>query len=358
MRIGINCLIRRCVLTGHVEEYMARGSVRLLRVLTLAGLMVSLCAMAQAPAKGASQAAGAGTTLPWPSRPVRIMVGFSPGSASDISARMLAPKLSDLWGQPVVIENRSGAGGSIAFALAAQAAPDGYTLLMITSSFAINAVLRPNVGYDPLRDFASVTQVGYATGVLAVSPGLGVKSVKELIALANERPGKILYGSAGAGSGIHMTAERFRMAAGIKTTHVAFKGQPEMIVEILAGRVHYGFPSLGPAQSMIKDGRLLALAVTTPKRSPLLPDVPAITEILPSIRRDVAHALLVPAKTPRAIIDKINRDVRRVLDLPDVRKQMETIDFIPAPTTPEEFDKVLRGMLVSFDETARAAGLK
>lgn len=315
-------------------------------------------ASAQTAARAAVPPAAKGADASWPTRPVRIIVGFSPGSASDISARLLAPKLSDMWGQPVVIENRSGAGGSIAFAMAAQAAPDGYTLLIITSSFAINAVLRPNVGYDPLRDFASVIQVGYATGVLAVSPALGVKSVKELIALANQRPGKILYGSAGAGSGIHMTAERFRLAAGIKTTHVAFKGQPEMIVEILAGRVHYGFPSLGPAQGPIKDGRLIALAVTTPKRSPLLPDVPSINEILPSIRRDVAHALLAPAKTPRAIIDKVNRDVRRALDMPDVKKQMEVIDFIPAPSTPEEFDKVLRGMLISFEETARAAGLK
>jgi len=322
----------------------------LLPVLFAVVLPMASTAVAQTPAKGSDPL--------WPTRPVRMIVGFSAGSSSDITARMLSPKLAELWGQPVVIENRSGAGGSIAFAQAAQASPDGYTLLIITSAFAINAVLRPNSGYDPLRDFASVTQIGYVTGVLAVSPTLGVKSVKALIALANERPGKILFGSAGAGSGIHMVAERFRMLAGIKTTHVAFKGQPEMLIEILGGRVHYGFPSLGPALGMIKDGRVLALAVLTPQRSVLLPEVPAITEILPAFRRDVAHALLVPAKTPRAIINKINKDVARVLDMPDVKKQLEAIDFTAAPTTPEEFDKVLRGMLVTFEEVARAAGLK
>jgi len=294
----------------------------------------------------------------WPTRPVRLIVGFSAGSATDISARLLAPKLTDMWGQPVVIENRTGAGSSIASTMAAQATPDGYTILVISASFAINAVLRSNAGYDALRDFASVTQIGYSTGALVVNPSLGVKSVKELIALANERPGKILFGSAGAGSGIHLTAERFRMSAGIKTTHVAFKGQPEMLIEILAGRVHYGFPGLGPAFGMIKDGRLLALAVVTPKRSPLLPDVPSMYELLPTFRRDASHALMVPAKTPRNIVNKISKDVARVLDMPDVKKQMEAIDFIPAPTTPEEFDKILRGMLVTFDEVARAAGLK
>ena len=298
------------------------------------------------------------TTGNWPSRPVRMVVGFSAGSATDQSARLLAPRLSELWGQPVVIENRSGAGSSIASSMAAQATPDGYTLLVISASFAINAVLRPNVGYDPLRDFTGVSQIGYSTGALVISPSFGIKSVKELIAAANERPGKILYGSAGAGSGIHMSTERFRMAAGIKMTHVAFKGQPEMLIENLAGRVHLGMPGLGTSIGMIRDGRLLALAVVTPKRSPLLPDVPTVLETLPSFRRDASHAIMAPAKTPRAIVNKVSRDIARVLDMPEVKKQMEAIDFIPAATSPEEFDKILRGMLVTFEEVARAAGLK
>ena len=316
-----------------------------------------LCVAGVVPGANA-QTTSTASNQAWPARPVRLVVGFSAGSATDITARLLAPKLGELWGQPVVIENRTGAGSSIASAMTAQATPDGYTLLVISASFAINAVLRSNTGYDPLRDFTSVTQIGYSTGALVISPSFGIKSVKELIAAANERPGKILYGSAGAGSGVHMSTERFRMSAGIKATHVAFKGQPEMLIEILAGRVHFGMPGLGPALHLIKDGRLLALAVVTPKRSPLLPDVPSVLEILPSFRRDASHALMAPAKTPRAIVNKISKDVARVLDMPDIKKQMEAIDFIPAPTTPEEFDKILRAMLVTFDEVARVAGLK
>ena len=293
----------------------------------------------------------------WPVRPVRLVVGFTTGGPVDISARILGPKLAELWGQPVVVENRSGAGGSIATVLVAQSTPDGYTLLLTSASLAINAVLRSNAGYDPVRDFASVSQIGYSTSALVVGPSLGIKSVKELIALAHERPGKLLYGSAGAGSGTHMTTERFNLAAGIKGTHVAYKGQSEMVIEILAGRLHFGVPTLGVALGMIKDGRLRALAVVTPKRSPLLPDVPTVVEILPSYRRDAAHMIMAPAKTPRTIVNKISRDVARVLDMPDVKKQMDTMDFIPAASTPEELDKILRDMLVTFKEVAHAAGL-
>lgn len=313
---------------------------------------------AQSSATRPAASAAKSPELAWPLRPVRIINGFSIGGPTDISARILGPKLADLWGQPVVLENRTGAGGSIASVITAQATPDGYTLLLTSASFAINAVLRPNVGYDPLRDFTSVTQIGYSTSAVVVRPSLAVRSVKELIAMANERPGKLLYGSAGAGSGTHMTTERFNMSAGIKGTHVAFKGQSEMVIELLAGRLDYGVPTLGPSLAMIKDGRLRALAVVIPKRSPLLPDVPAVIEILPNFRRDAAHMIMAPAKTPRAIVNKISRDVARVLEMPDVKKQMDAIDFTIAPTTPEAFDKLLREMLVTFEEVARAAGLK
>ncbi len=328
--------------------------------LTLLGVVLAVF-FAQAPLAAQAQPAP-GVSKPsaqaWPVRPVRIINGFSVGGPTDISARIIGPKLAVLWGQPVVLENRTGAGGSIASVITAQSTPDGYTILLTSASIAINAVLRPNAGYDLLRDFASVTQIGYSTSAVVVLPSLGVKSVKELIVLANQRAGKILYGSAGAGSGTHFTTERFNMSAGIKGTHVAYKGQSEMVIELLAGRLHYGVPTLGPSLGMIKDGRLLALAVVTPKRSPLLPDVPAMTEILPNFRRDAAHMIMAPAKTPRHIVNKISRDVARVLDMPDVKKQMEAIDFIPAPTTPEELDKILREMLVTFEEVARAAGLK
>ena len=294
----------------------------------------------------------------FPSKPVRIVVPFSAGSATDITARMIGPRLGGHWGQPVVVENRPGAGGTLAAATVAKATPDGHTLLLISAAFAIGAVLNANLPYDPLKDFVGVTQIGFTTGVLAVAPSLGVKTVKELIAAAQERPGKILFGSAGAGSGIHMNAERFRLAAGINAVHVGFKGQPEMLIEILAGRVHYGFPSLGPALPFIKDGRLLALAVITPQRSPLLPDVPAMAEMLPRYERDATHALLAPAKTPRHIVNQISKDVALILDLPEVKRQMQSISFIPAPTTPEEYDRILRGLIETFTKVARDAGLR
>lgn len=321
----------------------------------LAGLCLLLCGMV--PVAGA-QTKAQPVTQDWPARPVRLVVGFPPGSSTDTAARMMAPKLADIWGKPVVMENRSGAGGSIATTLVAQAAPDGYTVLYASASFAINAVLRPNVGYDPLHDFISVTQVGFPTSVIAVAPSLGVKSVKELIALAHERQGKLLYGTPGAGSSGRMTVESFRVAAGMKGIHVAFKGQPEILVEILAGRVHYAVISLGPGLGLIREGRLRALAMVTTKRSPLLPDVPTLYEILPNFKRDAAHMLLVPAKTPRAVVNKISKDVAQALESADVKKQLDTIDFVVAPTTPEETDKILRAQMVTFEELARAVGLK
>lgn len=293
----------------------------------------------------------------FPTKPVRILVGFSPGSATDITARLIGPKLSDMWGQPVVIENRAGAGSTLASTAAAQATPDGHTLMVISTSFAITSILQKNLPYDALKDFRGVAQIGSTTGALTVAPSLGVKTVKELIALAHERPGKVLYSSTGAGSGIHMSTERFNMVAGIKPVHVAFKGQPEMIVEIVTGRVHFGFPGLGSVMPFIKDGRLLALAVNTPKRSPQLPDVPAMTEILPAFERDAAHGLVAPARTPNAIVQQVSRDVARVLQIPDVKERMYAISFDPAPTTPEEYDRIIRNQVEIFTKVAKSAGL-
>jgi len=294
----------------------------------------------------------------FPVRPVRIVVGFSPGSATDITARMIGPRLGELWGQPVVIDNRSGAGGTFAAAAVAKATPDGHTLALVSAAFAIGAVLHKDLPYDPHKDFVAVAQIGTTSGVLTVAPSLGVKSVQELIALAKERPGKIFYGSAGAGSGIHMTAERFKLAAGIPTVHVAFKGQPEMLIEIMAGRIHYGFPSFGPALGLIREGRLRALAMVTKNRSALLPDIPVLSDIVPGFDRDASHGLLAPAGTPRRVLDKISKDVATILELPDVKQQMAAIAFEAGPSSPAEYDRVLRDMIRTFGKIAVAAGLR
>jgi tripartite-type tricarboxylate transporter receptor subunit TctC len=298
------------------------------------------------------------TAETFPTRSVRFLVGFSPGSATDITARLIAPKLEQIWGHPVVIENRSGAGGTLAWAVAAQATPDGHTLAIISTAFAITAVLQgKGLPYDALKDFRAVTMIGTTTGVLSVAPSLGVKSAQELIALVKERPGKILYGSTGAGSGMHMGTERFNLVAGIRPTHVAFKGQPELIVEVVTGRVHFAIPSLGPAMPFIKDGRLTPLAVNTPQRSPHLPDVPAILEIFPTFERDAAHGLMAPAKTPTWVVQKVAKDVARVLAMPDVKERMQAMSFDPGPTTPEEFDREIRRQIEIFTVVAKVVGL-
>ena len=294
----------------------------------------------------------------FPTKPVRIVVGFSPGSATDITARLVAPKLSEFWGQPVVIENRSGAGGQLAAVMVAKATPDGHTLLMISGAMIINAVLPDKPMYDLLKDFTGVSQVGVGTTALVVTPSLGVKSVKELIALAHERPGKLLFGTSGSGSGTHITSARFNMAAGIQSVHVAFKGLPEALVEIAAGRLNYGLISLGPALPFIQDKRVVALAQIAEKRAPALPNVPLMKEALPGFERDATHAIIAPAGTPRAVVNQISKDIARALDLPDVKERMDTIGFEPAPLTPEEHNRQLRRLHESISKIVVAVGLR
>ena len=299
----------------------------------------------------------AGAQQKFPTKPVRLVVAFTAGGTPDTLARMIAPRLTEVWGQPVVIENRPGAGGTLAAAIVAKAPADGYTLLATSPAFAITAAMNPSLPYDPLKDFAGVSEIGYSTTALVVAPSLGVKTVKELIALANAK-GKLLFGSAGAGSATHMNAERFRAAAGIKAQHVGFKGQPEFLIEIVAGRVHFGVAGLGPALPFIKDGRLVPLALATPQRSPVVPDVPAAPEVLPGWGRDGSQAWLAPAATPRAIRHQISKEMARVLTHPEIKERLTNIGFQIAPTTPEEHEKNLRADIEAFSRVVVQAGLK
>ena len=294
----------------------------------------------------------------FPTKPVRLVVGFSPGGGTDTIARLIAPRLSEIWGQPVLIENRSGAGGQLATVMVAKATPDGHTLLVMSAAMVVNAVMPEKPMYDLLKDFTGVTQVGVTTTALVVTPSLGVKSVKELVALAHERPGKLLFGTSGAGSGTHMTSEIFNMTAGIKTTHVAFKGLPEAMIEIAAGRLHYGLINLAASLSFIQDRRVVALALIAAKRSPLLPDVPVMTEIFPKFERDATTGILAPAGTPRAIVNQISRDVARAIEFPDVKERMDGIGFERAPMTPEEHDQLLRRLVGSISKVVVTVGLR
>ena len=310
-----------------------------------AALAVSLPALAQ-------------KQQPYPVKPIRLVIAFSPGGTPDTLARLIGPKISESWKQPVVIENRPGAGGTIASTIVAKAPPDGYTILAHSNGFAITAALSSSLSYDPLKDFAGVTAIGYSTNVLVVSPQSGIKSVKELIAAANAHPGKILFGSAGAGSGTHLNAEKFRLAAGIKATHVAFKGQPEFLLEIVAGRVQFGVAGMGPALAHIKEGRLVPLAVVAQKRVSALPDVPASPEVLSGWGRDGASQVwLAPSGTPKPILNQLAKEVARILALPEVRDRLQSYDFNIAPIATDELDKQLRQDIATFRKIGLAAGL-
>ena len=294
----------------------------------------------------------------FPSRPVRVVVPNPAGSQGDAVARMIAQKLSERWGQPVVVDNRTGGVGTVAGSTVVKAAPDGHTLLQ-TAGFPISAVLQANLPYDPLKDFAGVVQIGIGTQVLIVAPALGVKTVKDFVALAKTQPGKILYGSSAVGTGSHLNGARFALAAGIKVVTVAFKGGPEAVIEIMAGRTHYSSVTLFSALPHINDGKLVALAVATPQRAPQLPDVPALAEIFSDFKRpENSTGILAPAGTPHSVRLQISKDVARVLDLPDMKEKLQGMGYFSAPSTPEEFDAILRAQIETLSRVVRDAGLR
>jgi len=295
----------------------------------------------------------------FPSKPIRLVISTTAGSQPDSIARMLGQKMSESWGRPVVVDNRPGAGGVLAASTVAKAAPDGHTLLYALPNFAISSVLQPNLPYDPSKDFAGIIQIGFSTNVLVASPALGVKSVKDLIALAQAQPGKLIFTSSPTGSAAHLTGARFNLIAGIKVVHVAFRGGPEATIEVLGGRASYHIGTMGVTLPFIRDGKLQALAVTSPQRAPVLPDVPALAETLSEFKRpETSHALLAPAGTPRPVLNQINKEIARILDLPDVKERLQGIAYVRAPGTPEECNKILRAQIEMLSRLVADAGLR
>ena len=295
----------------------------------------------------------------FPSKAIRLVASTTAGGQPDAVARMIAQKMSEHWGRPVVMDNRPGAGGVLAASMVAKAAPDGHTLLYTLPNFAISAVLQPNLPFDPLKDFAGVSQIGMSTNVLIVAPALGVKSVKELIALAKAQPGKLIFGSGATGTAGHLSGARFGLIAGIRVVHVAFKGGPDATIEVLAGRSHYTIATMGVALPFIQDGKLLALAVTSPQRAPVLPGVPALAETQSEFARpETSHGLLAPAGTPRPVLNQISKEIARILDLPDIRERLQGIAYVYAPSTPEAYDKILRAQIDTVSKLVRDAGLR
>ncbi|HEV8107257.1 MAG TPA: tripartite tricarboxylate transporter substrate binding protein [Burkholderiales bacterium] len=291
-------------------------------------------------------------------RPIRMIVGFAPGGGTDLTARPVAQKLSELLGQQVIVENRPGAAGNIATEQVARAAPDGYTLLMGTiAALAINPSLYGNLRFDPETDLAPVIQVVDATNVLALHPSVPANSVKELIALAREK--SLSAGSSGVGATGHLSIELFNLMAGVKLVHVPYKGGGPAMSDLLGGQVNLIFATTASSISHLKSGRIKGIAVTTAKRSALLPDLPTISEAgLPGFDANNWYGLVVPAKTPRAIIDQLNAEVTKVLNMPDVKATLFNQGLDPAPGTPEQFGAYIKSERVKWARVIKESGAK
>lgn len=317
----------------------------------LAGLACALMAL-QAQAQSDPSA-------DYPSKPVRILVGFTPGGGPDITARQIAQKLGEVWKQQVLVENRPGAGGTIAAAMVAKANPDGYTLLSVSSAHAIGAAIYPKLPYDTLTELSGITQTGSSKYVLVVSPSLGIKSVKELLAAARAKPGQLNFSSAGVGSGTHFAGEIFRSMAGIQVVHVPFKGIPEALGETMSARVHFFMAPIANAVNQVKDGRLVGLGVSSLERDPLLPEVPTVAEAgVPDYKTELWFGLLTSSSVPKPIVAKLNREIGRILSDAELRKRWTAVGIDPRPTSPEEFDRLIREDVALLTKVARASNVR
>jgi len=313
---------------------------------TMIGAALALCA---------TLASGQG----YPNKPVKLVVPFTPGSATDILARTLGQKLSEQWGQPVIVENRAGAGGTIGAGVVAKSPPDGYTLMVHSSGHAVNASMYPTLPYDTTKDFVEVATLGGQPNVLVVAPASGLRTVADLTAAAKKSPGALNYGSAGIGSGTHVNAEKFKLAAGIDAVHIPYKGTPEAITDTMTGRVTYFFSPISAALPNIREGKLVALGVSTAKRSSALPNVPTIAESgLPGFDYNLWVGLWAPAGTPQDIVEKINADVAKVLAMPDVRERLAALGAEPMVMTPADFRKFMREEIDDAAKVVKAAGIK
>jgi tripartite-type tricarboxylate transporter receptor subunit TctC len=295
----------------------------------------------------------------YPSRPVRIIVPFAAGGPPDVIARLVAQKLSESWRQQVYVEDLPGAGGNTGTAAAARAAPDGYTLYMMSTGFMVNPSLYAKVPYDPIKDFAPVTLAATSPNVLFVHPSVPAHSVKELIALIKSSPAKYSYAQPSTGSTPHLSGELLKLQYDLDLVTVPFNGASLAVNSTLAGHTPIAFTALPPAIANIKEGNLRGLAVTARKRAAALPDVPTMAEAgIPDQEGETINGLLAPAGTPGDIIARINQDTVAALSLPDVRERLSALGFDPAVTTPDEFGARIRSEIVKWDKVVRAAHIR
>lgn len=295
----------------------------------------------------------------YPTKPVRAIITFTPGSSTDIVGRVVMQKVGEYWGQPVLVENRGGAGGSIASGIVAKAPADGYTLVINSNAHAVNPSTYANLGYDTLKDFVDIAPLAGQPNVLVVVPGSPAKSVGDLIAAARAKPGAINFAHAGVGSGTHLNTEKFKLATGIDFLQIPYKGTQEVLADLLGGRVEYYFAPISAVMSAIRNGKLRPLAVTTPKRSGTLPEVPTVAESgVPGFEFTLWFGIWGPAGMPAAVVEKINRDVNRALAEAGVREQLAKLGNDTMSMTPSEFSRFVRREIEDYARIIKAAGIK
>ena len=296
----------------------------------------------------------------YPSRPIRMVIPFAPGASNDITARLIAPRLSEALGSSVVVDNRGGAGGVLGADLVAKAQPDGYTLLMGSPGpLTVNPVLMAKLPYQPKRDFAAVTLIAIVPAILEVNPALPAKSVKELIALAHATPGKLSYASAGVGSVPHLAGELFKLIAKVDVIHVPYKGSSPAISDLLGGQVSMFFDNMASAVPYVKAGRLRALAITTPKRSAVLPEVPTMIEAgVPAYEAYSWNGVVVPAATPKAIVERLAKEIAAVLASPEISEKMKGLGAEIVGSSPAAFATFMERESVKWGRVVREANIK
>jgi len=295
----------------------------------------------------------------YPQKPIRMVVPFPPGGGTDILARLFGQKMSETLGQQIIIDNRGGAGGTLGTDIAAKAAPDGYTLILVSGSHAINPGLYQKLPYDSVSDFAPITQIATSPGILVVNPSLPVKSVKDLLALARAKPGQINYASAGSGTPPHLAGELFKVMAKIDMVHVPYKGNAPAFTDVIGGQVSLIFPTMPSAMPFIKSGKLRPIAVTSAKRSPAAPDIPTIAESgLPGYEATSWYGILAPARTPPQIVARLHEVLVSVIGAPDMQDKLAAQGLDPVGNTPQQFAAVIKSEIAKWAKVVKASGAK
>ena len=295
----------------------------------------------------------------YPIKPIKILVGFSPGGVPDIAARVISQKLNEKWGQPVIVENKLGAGSNIAAQIFSTSAADGYTLLSISSAHAIAPSIYSKLPFDPQKDFSGITLTSTGPAFVIVSPQLGVNTMNEFLALARSKPGQLNFASAGTGSGSHFAIELLKSQTNIDLVHIPFKGIPEALTETMAGRTHIFISPYATAVQLVKDGKAKAIAVTSSSRVADFPDLPTVSESgVPGYKWIFWYAMLAPAKTPKPILDKLHQEIAAILKLSEVKQKFLPLGIDPVSNSPEEMDRLIGEEIAIFKKLANAAQIK